>query len=277
MNASDLRISQEKIASVHDELVRGLRDYMREHAFTTVVLGLSGGIDSSVTCCLAKEAAGEKNVLGLFMPSRYSSKESEEYARRLAGKVDIEFRVIPLARIYDSYLEVLGKDLSVDEKGDVEVYLQNIQARIRGNILMAFSNRFGHLVLATGNKSEAMMGYCTLYGDTVGGIAVLADVFKTTVYQLAGYINREKEVIPAPVIERHPTAELKPGQRDQDSLPPYEILDGILYHLGKGRSPDELVRKGFSAETIREVEETIKRTEYKRRQCPPGIKVSTEF
>ena len=274
---SELEVSRGKIAAIHEELVSGIRAFMKEHGFTKLLLGLSGGVDSAVTCCLAKEAAGAENVLGLSMPSKYSADESREYAEKLAENLGVHFRVVPISGIYDAYLETLKEGLSVDHAEGVEVYLQNIQARIRGNLLMAFSNRFGHLVLATGNKSEAMMGYCTLYGDTVGGLAPLADVLKTTVYQLARHINEKSEVIPQHIIDRHPTAELKPGQKDQDSLPPYDVLDGILHCLEAGMKEADIVKKGHDPATVKEVVQTIARTEFKRRQVPPGIKLATRI
>ncbi|MBD3295901.1 MAG: NAD(+) synthase, partial [Candidatus Omnitrophica bacterium] len=251
-----------------------IKEYMDRYGFEKALVGLSGGIDSAVTCALAARAAGAENMLGLSMPSGYSSKESEEYARRLAENLGIEFRVVPMGGIYDSYLDTLETHLAKEGGKGVEIYHQNLQARIRGNILMAFSNRFGYLVLATGNKSEAMMGYCTLYGDTVGGLAVLADVLKAGVYQIAGYINRDGEVIPGEIIERVPSAELKPGQKDEDNLPPYDILDRILhFYLEEDYSPDQLREKGFSEEHIDQVLTTIKKTAFKRDQLPPGIKV----
>lgn len=271
------KISDEKVAEAHDRLVAGIKEYMQENGFTNLLVGLSGGIDSAVVCALAASAAGAKNVMGLSMPSKYSSPESEAYARSLAENIGIDFRVVPIKEIYQTYIEVLDKELASDVDKDIEVHHQNIQARIRGNILMAFSNRFGSLVLATGNKSEAMMGYCTLYGDTVGGLAPLSDVLKTGVYQLTEYINKDKEVIPNEIIQRAPSAELKPGQVDQDSLPEYDVLDAVLYwHLDEGLSAEELSEKGFSREVISQVLSTIKKTEYKRRQCPPGIKVHQE-
>jgi len=274
---SDIRLPKDKVALMRGELVSGIRDFMKKNGFTKAVLGLSGGIDSAVTCCLAVEAAGPENVLGLSMPSKYSSEESGFYAGKLAENLGVDLSVVPISGIYDSYLGTLKDALSIDHAEGVEVYLQNIQARIRGNILMAFSNRFGHLVLATGNKSEAMMGYCTLYGDTVGGLAPLAGVLKTTVYQIAEQINETGESIPSWIIDRHPTAELKPGQKDQDSLPPYDVLDGILYYLEKGADPDEIVSKGYDNSTVRGVLDAIEKTEFKRKQVPPGIRLSTEI
>ncbi|MCK5451071.1 MAG: NAD(+) synthase [Candidatus Omnitrophica bacterium] len=267
-----------RVEKVYDELVTGIQDYAKKNGFARIVVGLSGGIDSAVTCCLAAAALGSKNVLGLFLPSKYSSSDSEVYARRLAENLGIEFKVVSIGGIYDSYLDILEKDLKGNEGKNIEIYHQNIQARIRGNILMAFSNRFGYLVLATGNRSEAMMGYCTLYGDTVGGLAVLSNVLKKGVYGLAERINQGNEIIPKEIIERIPSAELKPGQRDEDNLPPYDILDDILHsYLDIGMSPGELKEKGYAQDVVEDVLLTIDRTEYKRKQCPPGIKVSEKI
>ena len=267
-------IPQDKIPQVYDELVEGIRKYGKEHGFSKAVIGISGGIDSAVTCSLAVDAFGADNVLGVFMPSPHSSEESRKYAEMLAINLGIELKIVPLEEIYDSYLKALKKDLEIEENGEVHVYLQNIQARIRGNMLMAFSNKFGYLVLTTGNKSEAMVGYCTLYGDTAGGLAVVSDVYKTGVYQLADHINRDRCMIPREIIDRAPTAELKPGQKDQDSLPPYDVLDGILYYfLEKGYSDKEIEEKGHDRQTIKWVKDEMKKSEYKRKQCPEGIKI----
>lgn len=270
---TNVKLSPEKVEGLYNTLVRGIKKYFDDHGFSKAVLGLSGGIDSAVVACLAKEALGAENVLGISLPSKYSSKESEDYARELAGNLGMRYKLVSIARIYDVYLEELEGDFEISADGKVDVYLQNIQARIRGNILMAFSNKFGGLVLATGNKSEALMGYCTLYGDTVGALAVIANVLKTNVYQLAEYINSASEVIPGSIITRHPTAELHPGQKDEDSLPPYELLDKILYCISEGSSEEDLISKGFDPATVKEVLETISKTAYKREQCPPGIKI----
>lgn len=259
---------------IYGKLVDGMREYMGREGFKKVVLGLSGGIDSAVTCCIAVAAAGKENVLGLSMPSRYSSKESITLAEALAGNLGIEFKVIPISGIYDSYLGALEKHLGGDETREIEVYHQNIQARIRGNVLMAFSNRYGHLVVATGNRSEAMMGYCTLYGDTVGGLAVISDLLKAEVYRLAEYINSSGEIIPRQTIDKVPSAELKPGQKDEDSLPPYSVLDEVLgLHLDEKVTPEELKSRGFDPGTVDRIISSIKMSEYKRKQCPEGIKV----
>jgi len=267
-------IPEEKVSQVHDRLVDGIREYMSSNSFKSCAVGLSGGIDSAVVCCLAAKAAGSENVTAIYMPSKYSSEESGRLAGVLAENAGVEFRTVPISDIYDTYLGTLEKQLGGDESSLIEIYHQNLQARIRGNILMAFSNRFGHLVLATGNKSESMMGYCTLYGDTVGGLAVISDVLKAGVYQIADYINREKDMIPRAIIDRAPSAELKPGQKDQDTLPPYEVLDEFLHlHLEEKLSPEELRSRGFSDDVVDNIMNAIEQSEYKRRQCPPGIKV----
>jgi NAD+ synthase (glutamine-hydrolysing) len=265
----------EKIESLYEALILGIRDYMRKCGFSKAVIGLSGGIDSAVTCCLAKEAVGKDNILGISMPSPYSSRKSAEYAIKLAVNLDIQFKVTSINSIYYSYIRSLEENLQIGE--DVDVTLENLQARVRGNILMAFSNKFGYLVLSTGNKSEMAMGYCTLYGDMAGGLAVISDVPKTMVYELARYINRKSELIPKEIMERKPSAELKPDQFDQDSLPPYEILDQILfYYIEEGYSMKEILDLNFDPEVVERVIWTVNKNEYKRRQAPPGLKVTTK-
>jgi NAD+ synthase (glutamine-hydrolysing) len=269
-----LYVPQDKIESIHQALVLGVRDYMRKCGFTKAVVGLSGGIDSAVTCCLAKEAIGSENVQGISMPSPYSSKGSIEDSRKLATNIDIRFKVISITEIYHTYLETLKEHFEGKEEDVTE---ENIQARIRGNILMAFSNKFGHLVLSTGNKSELAVGYCTLYGDMSGGLAVISDVPKTMVYDLANYINRKSEIIPRAIIEKQPSAELKPNQVDQDTLPPYPILDRILhYYIEEVYSVKEIINLGFDAETVKWVAKMVEKNEYKRKQAAPGLKVTTK-
>lgn len=265
---------QKRVESVHDALVMGIRDYARKCGFKKAVLGLSGGIDSSLVCCLAAEALGPSNVLGITMPSRFSSEGSVEDSKELAKRLGIEFREIPINGIHDVYLSVLNDHFAGLPEDITE---ENIQARIRGNIVMAFSNKFGYLALSAGNKSELAVGYCTLYGDMCGGLAVLADVPKTLVYDLARYVNRASEVIPQAVIDKAPSAELRPGQFDQDTLPPYPVLDEILrYYVEEGLSPDEIVARGFDSEVVRWVADRVDRNEHKRRQAAPGLRVTAK-
>lgn len=265
---------QEIIESIHDALVLGIRDYMRKTGFSRAVIGLSGGIDSALTCSLATAAVGPENVVGISMPSPYSSRGSVEDSRRLAANLGIDFKVIPITDIYRSYLDTLGPHFAGRGQDITE---ENIQARIRGNILMAFSNKFGGLVLSTGNKSELATGYCTLYGDMSGGLSVLSDVPKTKVYELAEFINREREIIPREIIEKAPSAELKPDQKDQDTLPPYPVLDQILhYYIDEGYSTEEIIERGCDPETVKWVVRTVNHNEYKRRQAAPGLKVTTK-
>ena len=268
-------VPQDEVESIYEALVLGIRDYMSKCGFSQAVIGLSGGIDSSVVCCLAAAAIGSRNILGVSMPSPYSSQHSIEHARKLAHNLGIQFKVIPITPIYYSYIESLREHLQIGDT--IDVTLENIQARIRGNILMALSNKFGYLVLSTGNKSELAVGYCTLYGDLTGGLAVLSDVPKTMVYKLAHYINRETEIIPNEVLTKPPSAELKPNQKDQDTLPPYEILDQILhYYIDEDYSMEDIIKRGFDPTTVKWVIDNINRNEYKRRQAPPGLKVTTK-
>ncbi|WP_207890254.1 NAD+ synthase [Rubrobacter taiwanensis] len=255
-------------------LVRGLKDYFRKNGFSRAVLGLSGGIDSSLAAAIAVEALGPANVSGVIMPSRYSSEGSVTDARALAKNLGIRVQEIPINPAFDAYLEMLAESF----KGLPEdVAEENIQARIRGNILMALSNKFGWIVLSTGNKSELSVGYSTLYGDMAGGFAVISDVPKTLVYRIARHINEVKgrEVIPDSVLTKEPSAELRPGQRDVDSLPPYEVLDPILEaYIEEDKGIEEIVALGYSEEDVRRVVKMVDRAEYKRRQAPIGIKVT---
>jgi len=263
---------REVIWSVYRALVLGLRDYVRKCGFNRVVLGLSGGIDSAVACCVAVEAVGADNVLGVTMPSEFSSVGSVEDSRLLAANLGIRFEQIAIASVCDSYRQVTKDLLGTAETGVTE---ENIQARVRGNILMAISNKLGHMVVSTGNKSELAVGYCTLYGDMSGGLAVLADVPKTMVYELARYINRDGEVVPDATVRKPPSAELRPGQRDQDTLPPYDVLDDVLRRwLEEGESVDEIVDSGHQRATVEWIVQAVKSNEYKRRQAVPGIRVT---
>ncbi len=264
----------DEVESIHQALVLGLRDYMQKCGFSKAVIGLSGGIDSSLTCYLAAQALGPANVLGVSMPSPYSSEGSIRDARQLAKNLAIDFQMIPISDIFHAYLSGLSESLAGTEPDVTE---ENIQARIRGDILMALSNKFGYLVLSTGNKSELAVGYCTLYGDMSGGLAVISDVPKTMVYELARYANRETELIPRASIEKPPSAELKPEQVDQDTLPPYAILDEILQcYIEEGYSIEELLDLGLEEETVRWVISQVDSNEYKRRQAAPGLRVTTK-
>jgi NAD+ synthase (glutamine-hydrolysing) len=264
----------ERLATVYQALVLGLKDYLRKCGFSRVVVGLSGGVDSAVTCSLAARALGPENVLGVLMPSPFTSRGSIDDSLKLAANLGVETRLIPITPIYQSYREALQDPLKL---GEIDVTLENIQARIRGNILMALSNKFGYMVLSTGNKSELAVGYCTLYGDMSGGLSVLADVPKTMVYELASYLNREGEVIPREILEKAPSAELRPDQKDQDTLPPYEILDKIMdYYLTERLAYKDIVALGFAEETVRWVIRAIDANEYKRRQAAPGLKITSK-
>ncbi|AST58523.1 NAD+ synthetase [Thermoanaerobacterium thermosaccharolyticum] len=264
---------KEDISWVHDALILGLRDYFRKTGFKKAVVGLSGGIDSAVTCALAVKALGRENVLGVSMPSRYSSEGSKDDARDLAQNLGIQYRVIPIEDVFKSYISIFNKDGNV--LGDLAE--ENLQARIRGNYLMFISNREGYMVLTTGNKSEIAVGYCTLYGDMSGGLAVISDVPKTMVYELAKYINRDKIIIPLSTIEKAPSAELRPNQKDTDSLPPYEILDDILKsYIEDDKSISEIIADGYDKDLVRDVIRKVNNAEYKRKQAAPGLKVTTK-
>ena len=262
------------IESVHKALIMGLRDYVIKCCFKKVIVGLSGGIDSAVTAALAVESLGRDNVIGVLMPSQFSSRGSIDDAVKLAQNIGIIYKTIPIKDVFETYQNILKTEF----KGrPFDIAEENLQARIRGNILMALSNKYGYLVLTTGNKSELAVGYCTLYGDMSGGLALISDIPKTMVYELARYINREREVIPQNSIDKPPSAELKPNQFDQDTLPPYDILDGILKaYVEDAKSIGEIIRMGFDEKIVREVIRKVNRNEYKRRQAAPGIKVTSK-
>lgn len=269
------------MSALHGALVLGLRDYVRKCGFRSVVVGLSGGIDSALTAALAAYALGAENVTGVAMPSRYSSDHSVEDARLLATNLGIHFHLVPISPMHDSFeaalTPILGPGGDGSPLGD-NLTEQNLQARLRGVTLMAFSNRYNHLLLTTGNKSEVATGYCTLYGDMCGGLAVLSDVPKTQVWQLARYHNEllGREVIPRRSIEKVPSAELRPNQTDQDSLPPYELLDEILHrYIEEEKGLGDIVAEGFDEGTVRKVIRMVDRSEYKRRQAAPGLKVTS--
>ncbi len=260
-------------ALVYQALVLGLRDYIRKCGMERVIIGLSGGIDSAVAACIAAEAVGPEQVWGLTQPGPYSSPESVQDAQALARNLGIRFDILPITGLYDAVLSALSDHFAGTAMNVAE---ENIQARLRGNLLMALSNKFGGLVLSNSNKSELAVGYCTLYGDMCGGMAVLADIYKTMVYQVAEYINREREIIPASTITKPPSAELRPNQRDADSLPPYDVLDAILQaYLDEELSPREIIGRGFAEETVRWVVRAVEGSEYKRRQAALILRVTT--
>lgn len=261
--------------SAYAALVLGTRDYVRKCGFTRVVIGLSGGIDSALTAVVAVDALGKENVIGISMPSQYSSEGSLTDARELAQNLGIRFEVVPIKPIFESYRAALAP---VFQGLAEDVTEENLQARSRGALLMAVANKYNALVLTTGNKSEVAVGYCTLYGDMVGGLAVISDVPKTMVYRLARHVNTRGQVIPEASITKPPSAELRPDQKDSDSLPPYDVLDRILEeYVENMRTADEIVAAtGFDAATVRFVLRLIDRSEYKRQQAAPGIRISTK-
>lgn len=256
-------------------LVLGIEDYVRKCGFSKIVLGLSGGIDSALVAAIATAAIGKENVLGVLMPSPYSSDHSITDALELAKNLGIQTQILPICDLMKTYDQSLEELFAGTSFGLAE---ENLQSRIRGNLLMAISNKFGHLLVSTGNKSEIAVGYCTLYGDMNGGLAVIADVPKTRVYSLCQWLNlhaKTGKIIPDNILNKAPSAELKPGQLDQDSLPPYEILDDILYRLvEKYESPEQIIEAGYDADTVKRVVQMVMRAEFKRRQAPPGLKIS---
>ena len=264
----------DKLEQVHKALILGTRDYVNKSGFTKVLLGLSGGIDSALTCYIAVKAFGKENVLGVIMPSRYSSEGSVTDSELLASNLGVETKIISIEPAYISFLEMLSESF---EGTSVDVAEENLQARIRGNILMALSNKFNWINLITGNKSEMATGYSTLYGDMAGGFAVLKDVPKTLVYELCKYINtlQGKDLIPETIITKPPSAELREDQKDEDSLPPYDILDAILKnYVEEDRSFQEIVDLGYDEAIVKRVTLLLDRSEYKRKQSPPGVKIT---
>lgn len=269
------KISQvtDPIEDLYHALVLGVRDYFTKLGFKKACLGLSGGIDSAVVACIAKEALGSQGVLALALPSRFSQEKSLQEAKAVVKALGISFKVLSIEPPFESFLHLLStefKDLPQD------VTEENLQARIRGMMLMAFSNKFGYLVLSTGNKSEMAMGYSTLYGDMCGGLGVLSDVTKGQVYLLANYINKKKQIIPRSIIKKAPSAELRPDQKDTDSLPPYPIVDKVLEgYVEQHKSPEQIAEKHkIDLETVRDLVKRIHLNEYKRRQAPPGLRIS---
>jgi NAD+ synthetase len=262
-------------AALHDALVLGLRDYAAKCGFKSAVLGLSGGIDSAVTACLAADAFGKENVLGVSLPSEFSSQGSLDDARDLARNLGIRYEVIPIQPAFEELKTTLKPVFAGRAEDTTE---ENLQARVRGTLLMALSNKFGHLLLTTGNKSEMAVGYCTLYGDMNGGLAVIADVPKTMIYELARHINRDRQLIPQASITKPPSAELRPNQTDQDTLPPYDVLDAILKrYVEENKSSVEIVAEtGYDEKLVRDIIRKIDLNEYKRKQAPPCLRVTTK-
>jgi NAD+ synthase/NAD+ synthase (glutamine-hydrolysing) len=265
---------KEEIAYAYHALVIGTRDYVYKCGFKKVLVGLSGGIDSAVVAAIAADALGPDNLLGVSMPGPFSSEGSRADARTIAENLGIQFVTVPITDVFEAYLKALAPAFGERPRDVTE---ENIQARIRGNYLMALSNKFGSMVLSTGNKSELAVGYCTLYGDMAGGLGVISDVPKLMVYELASYINRERELIPRSTIEKAPSAELRPNQKDEDSLPPYDVLDRILKaYIEDLRSPQEIAdHYGFDIKMVRDIALHVDRNEYKRKQAAPGLKITS--
>ena len=258
--------------SIYNALVLGVRDYVRKNNFKGVIIGLSGGIDSALTLCIAVDALGSKNVEALIMPSRYTAKMSIDDASVLAKKLNVSYEIISIEQPFSAFLEVLKPSF---KKSSIDTTEENIQARSRGTLLMAISNKYNKLVLTTGNKSEMSVGYATLYGDMAGGYSPLKDLWKTLVYRLVKWRNKKEEIIPENIINRAPTAELRENQLDQDSLPDYEILDPILeLYIELDKHPEEIIKHGFDSETVYNIINLVDKNEYKRRQAAPGIKIT---
>jgi NAD+ synthase (glutamine-hydrolysing) len=264
-----------EVANAYEALVLGTRDYVRKCGFRCVIVGLSGGIDSALTAAIAVDALGAENVIGVGMPGPYSSQGSIDDARQLAKNLGIRLELISINEIYEATRQTLSKVFAGFPEDATE---ENIQSRGRGMVLMSLSNKFGALVLSTGNKSEVAVGYCTLYGDMVGGLAVISDVPKTLVYRLSAYVNSRWPVIPQSTIDKAPSAELRPDQKDSDSLPPYDVLDAILEdYVEEARSAEQIaVAHDFDLDLVKRVIHMVDRSEYKRQQAAPGIKISTK-
>ncbi len=282
-NLESLKKDIHPIAESDDEsilkaLIMGTRDYVSKCGFSKAVIGLSGGIDSALTAYIAVKALGPENVLTVFMPSEYTSEDNYEDTKKFAENMRVKLINVPIGGIFKEFLKYFSSsNKNQGRAAEPGITEQNIQARIRGTILMGFSNMNGCLLLSTGNKSELGVGYCTLYGDMNGGLAVISDVPKTRVYGISRYINRKKEYIPLRIIEKEPTAELKPDQKDQDDLPPYEVLDPVLKgYIEDFKGVEELVRSGFERELVEDVVSRVDRNEYKRHQAAPGLKVTSK-
>ncbi|MFC1769208.1 NAD(+) synthase [Nanoarchaeota archaeon] len=263
-------MKEEKVLRV---LTKGLKNYCKKNGFHKVILGISGGVDSALTASIAVMALGKDNINGVYMPSKFSSRLSKKNAVLLARNLGIHLLEVPIKRMYSSYIKTMRKVFSAK---DVDTTKQNIQSRIRANILMAYSNKYNYLVLATGNKSEGLVGYTTLYGDSAGGIAPIGNVYKTDVYKLSTFINQKlkKEIIPKSILMRPPSAELKPSQKDEDDIPPYSILDEILkLYYDKKITPKKIIKKGYNKEIVNKVVKMVKISEFKRAQSPNPLKI----
>jgi NAD+ synthase (glutamine-hydrolysing) len=266
--------AEDTLEDIRRALVLGIRDYLRKCGFRDAVLGLSGGIDSAITAALAVEALGPDHVLGITMPSNYSSSGSVDDSVQLAKNLGMQIRTIPINDLFEQYKRTLS---GIFQGRKEDVTEENIQARIRGNLLMSVSNKFGSILLTTGNKSELATGYCTLYGDMSGGLAVISDLPKTLVYRLARHINRNREIIPRATIDKPPSAELRENQKDQDSLPPYDILDQVLEcYVEKRMSSAEIITLGYPEALVADILKKVNTNEYKRIQAAPGLKVTSK-
>jgi NAD+ synthase (glutamine-hydrolysing) len=270
---SPITVPKEDISWMYKALVLGLRDYVHKTGFKSILLGLSGGIDSTLVACLAVDALGKENVLGVSMPSRYSTQHSKDDARDLAENLGMKYKVIPIEEPFSAYLGLFNDN----KEAVVDLAEENIQARIRGNLLMFLSNREGHMLVTAENKSEIAMGYSTLYGDMCGSLGVIGDVLKTQVYELCRYINRDKEIIPANILTKPPSAELRPNQLDTDSLPAYDILDEVIrLYMDENYTAAEIVGLGFDRDTVLKIINAIDGMEYKRYQAPPALKLTSK-
>ena len=263
-----------KTGRIYNALLMGISDYFSKMGFKKAVLGLSGGIDSAIVTVLAAHALGKENVHAVLMPSQFSSDHSVNDSVQLAKKLGVSYETIPIKSMYDAYASALENDFK-DLPFDVTE--ENLQARIRGTLLMALSNKFKYILLNTSNKSELAVGYGTLYGDMCGGLSVIGDLYKTDIYELAQYINRNEEVIPGNIITKPPSAELRPGQKDSDSLPPYDVLDSVLYqYIEQAKGPDEIIAQGFDEALVLRILRMVNNNEFKRHQTPPILRVSSK-
>jgi NAD+ synthetase len=274
-DAATIEPEEDETAAAYHALVLGTRDYVRKCGFKKVLVGLSGGIDSALVAAIAKDALGAENVLAIGMPSPYSSTGSIDDSRRLAANLGIRFELIPISGLFDQYTAALAP-LFAGLKPDTTE--ENIQSRIRGGLLMALSNKFNALVLTTGNKSEMAVGYCTLYGDMVGALAVIGDLVKTRVYAVCRWLNRDGELIPSAILDKPPSAELRPDQKDTDSLPPYDVLDPILEaYVERYETPEQIASEhSFPLDLVQQVVRLVERSEYKRQQAAPVLKVTSK-